>query len=547
MTEFFYPDFDLLEGLPKVRANVFCGDASLFRRNAAQRFAAPTLIRHDAVDAHTAEDSYSENRVFVKAKSGRVCSHKALPFMMDPNDDSPSALTSSQKHLNALLFNMQQAQELQDNTSLSSLLYSHTDDPAECWVKLRQKSSYHHAGLNPSSAPKVLYTIKLNDIMSFACPPQWLAQFGVMWGALDSRACSAILHNMDDTVRVLIPYPHDTFRHKAKMFEHFLQPRYEDFGDPLRAITTQVTEVDQRCSLCFEGIEEEGKRLVSLNCSNATALHVYCEPCLLEQCQTEGPIDARCAYCRHPIFDPAMANEIAFGTKLGIYNYDSRYSAFQNFERACADLDVNLPETNDRDLATVNAYLFQVIFNDVMLFGATLESCEFTMLHHQAVRFPEMKEVVQSIFAYIFRRDKEKSLCSQLHTLIMEQAGYALQEQIIQAGMDLYFHMDRGDPKTGFDGKPGLEELVSRMVNRTLAFCELRRCNCTGGDLFHDHGARRYWNHNELELMDAMYDASMNSDDSDNDDNSYDDNSDDDDNQEPIDPDLSGIYDPMEV
>ena len=291
----------------------------------------------------------------------------------------------------------------------------------------------------------------------------------------------------------------------------FKPQRRDDYGPLLDKLAVKLSEehvsrldgMDRLCVVCRDLLGgPDAPNPVALPCS---PLHALCRDCLLTWCQSSRS-EAACPICRARIFtDQQEVEDVVFGLKNGVYVYDSRFTAWENFERSCADLDRKLFE-NDRSKHVVSARVLLHAWK-LMKRGALLEKQESTPYHLQPVRFPELAIAEDALNSHCSKHDGQEVVAADFFRSLLnsvaewfcikcEVAGYKGRV----AGYEGFFKEE------GMIIQPSLLPHLRRTFNRVFRFQDLRRCQCDSAS-FHEHGARVYYNPDRLAVL-SMEDSS---------------------------------------
>ena len=124
--------------------------------------------------------------------------------------------------------------------------------------------------------------------------------------------------------------------------EQFKSARLIDFSFALEQapdLGTEAEEAGLRCVICIGEYEDA---VVVKSCG----VHRYCRKHINERLNHLGAENANCPLCKRNAVSPGKVEDTMFGLIDGAYIVDSRYSAYENFERSFADLDNHLAEND---------------------------------------------------------------------------------------------------------------------------------------------------------------------------------------------------------
>jgi len=199
---------------------------------------------------------------------------------------------------------------------------------------------------------------------------------------------------------------------------------------------------------------------------------------------------------------------LKFGTLGKAYNKHSsgndQFDAWETFERTCADLDKELAE-NNRAGITVNSSLLFKIWSHIAD-GSEPEPASSTPYRLQPVRSSDFAMVKCQMLA-IFKGYNGSSIpTDRLHMRIIRDLTHFLFKQFLRARLHENLPHPQllnlgGNPTLrGLGLPPGFEEFVKRVLNRTLQFYHLRKCQdtlpCQG---WHTYGEKYYYNEEGFE------------------------------------------------
>jgi len=289
--------------------------------------------------------------------------------------------------------------------------------------------------------------------------------------------------------------------------EHgFKARRRDNFGGLLNSKVTAVYPAtlggeDRLCPICTGTLgEADVPDPVALPCS---IKHVICKGCILSWIDSQGPDKASCPRCRERVFDNQQEiDDLKFGLINGVYELDERYTAYENFERSCADLDQELAE-GDMSWFTVTADLFIRVW-DILLDGVLLEEYNGSTAEYLNPALSEEWDLADDEFRLqAFKFDGVGVCTRRFFEEMVERVYGAFVGEFRKNGMHGYISGDETDqlardPANAecLNIRPGFKECFKRQLNRTLRFLQLRKCGCTPG--LHKHGLRDYYDPNNI-------------------------------------------------
>lgn len=189
----------------------------------------------------------------------------------------------------------------------------------------------------------------------------------------------------------------------------------------------------------------------------------------------------------------------------GTYYSLPQFTAYENFEISCADLDGEPPvrRTETQSLVIRKDVMLHAL--ELMTDGALLESSDSTPYNLQTVRYAETQMAIATIANFM-------KLNNGMRLTYQEIAAYlemCIAEQLIdkvkgsmsmkflepEERQDMTVAVWSSQPKAPV--RPGCLHFVTRIIHRMVMFQVKRACDCSLG--FHDHGARVFWNPKEFE------------------------------------------------
>ena len=296
----------------------------------------------------------------------------------------------------------------------------------------------------------------------------------------------------------------------------FKGTRAIDYSRSLHAVLTSVTEeqldeAHKDCDICTLRYDYEGHRPVRLACG-----HVFADECIrllltdrrpVEDLQTTQPSDITCPYrCVGSPFSAEVVRSLEFGLCRGVFSPDMRYTDFENFERACADLDSQVrPHEAEDSFIRVKAPVMKETLKTLYK-GARMKIPASTPYHLQPVRFPETQIAGEAISSFLDQLDGSRMSLPELN----RKLEYAISEEL-HKHMNTRVYRQFLSKEAGAVFKPASWELVGlplrpgfyhwmrRVISRMIWFQKCRPCNCMGPG-YHCHGSRVYYNARNTEL-----------------------------------------------
>lgn len=295
-----------------------------------------------------------------------------------------------------------------------------------------------------------------------------------------------------------------------KSFRNSFRPcRTPDFEVYLKNLTREARKGSKigkgSCKICEKAFttKEHGPAVAMLCCEKPVAMTCLVGWCKEMVARSVLPpfYPTACPMCKKELFtDPRTLEHLKFGVVADSYSIDRRYSAWENFERSCADLDMQKAELEKRGRVKIDAELLADVWVRMVEFGKVPQHEELG--HLKLENCPEFAIYQAEFMKCVERLDgiTAQSL-AHLYTFLDGRIYSEFRHRFQQAGLDRYVPPGaRGSwigkqlvQDTMF--RDGFREYVGRLLNRTLRFLVLRRCEeCERERQFHWHGGREYYN-----------------------------------------------------
>ncbi|KAF2773365.1 hypothetical protein EJ03DRAFT_371291 [Teratosphaeria nubilosa] len=482
-TRIIYPDFSLQEN----SREEFCLYPLDDDARTRHRYEPRPLIDNDAVIAHTDRDNEAETSFFFRNRATGI-----LPRgTMGPH--------TSHSVFESLLELMDHVPRWVGSTVLSVWTYESLHFKSVPMVRVGIESSFNTQG-GPSTHPaRVSFDFTADELWTYNrshAEPGWLHFMQMLLQRSHDRSYRHVRYQLDrQGERIETPY--------RILTGGFKPGREEDLHKLLASTARRINPAtldpeDRTCMCCTEELgSTAAPDAVGLACNDGEP-HVMCSQCLSKWVDEQGVDYASCPKCRAPIFKAEELQELACGVVKGIYEYDSRFTVFENFERSCADLDKELAELSSA-IITIDAGLFLRAW-DLICEGTWMEvdeQPELQSLHPLSCQ--EWNIVRQVLSHQLFSRDGRSGATDDLFKGLVVEFYEALRERFYSTEMrkvisDWDLWQLAGDPTraTCLDLPPGFREVFKRCLDRTLRFVQARQCRCADG--IHAHGFRKYYN-----------------------------------------------------
>lgn len=462
----------------------------------AERYEPVPLIRDRAVQNHAGRENEEEVSMFTRTKALGIVPAEG-PAMSSPHLDP----------FDRLVQDMATAERYLGTTTLSMLTYQTPGQPNRidhAKARVSRDTTYRRLGGQIMSDYVVYEFPALRIFSDLGRLSQDDAGWSTPLGQLPWRRMDRMYRHV--RLRLLMHRRGDMLALKY----NFKPPRRERSE---KLIDTKLTPVDPKtlpdddkiCPVCTNTLgEEEALDPVALPCNGK---HVLCKPCVLTWIDSVQVEEASCPLCRDKIFNNQReVDDLKFGLVNGIYEWDDRYTDFENFERSCTDLDQELAANNNSSF-TLHAHLLVHIW-DSIVDGACLEQEDDgngTPFYLQAVQFPEWDTADETLRQQLFSLDGTSTTPSGLTKLLLDRVYRTFLQRFVSAGMLNYISNSEREAlcKNPVDAgcldiRPGFKECFKRCLNRMLRFYALRQCGCE--DEFHEHGGREYYSPSDLSV-----------------------------------------------
>ncbi|KAK3676593.1 hypothetical protein LTR78_003367 [Recurvomyces mirabilis] len=488
-----YPDFSVVDADQEDetdQTDFTMVDMSNFQDTPERYDPTVPLIQHPAVEAHAGRDNSHETSTFVLIPTTKL--------LHGPENFNNLA----QVGLDALLLDMYCAQSYIGETYLSMITSNMVIDrngTVEEWARVIRSTRYRRDNHQKPRVSKQEYNFPLVDLLDS-----------------DTRTITKDVA-VDQLVRLYVrsdarAYRHANFMASIAEFEietpspKFKAPRHEDdLAHALRGTltladpTTLAHPDNKNCYVCTDAYNSTTTIAVNVPC---TGNHIACADCIVKWATDRGLTAASCPLCRQKLFrDPLENQNIAFGLTNGLYHHDNRYTAWENFERSCADLDLSAADNSNTWIVVNTALLtgsWEHITQGAFLELTDADSVEATW--HNPLASPEWRLVEQAIRHYLVQCSGIEFQVKALHTDLMHYVFGVFNIQFREVGLDRFLTEDEvndlaSDPMFlatyPLGVRPGLRELLHRCLHRMLRLIEVRKCDCHPD--FHGHGLRIYY------------------------------------------------------
>ncbi|GAB1738357.1 hypothetical protein NU219Hw_g3168t1 [Hortaea werneckii] len=491
--------------------------------NASERFEPRPLVNDPAIAAHAFRSSHEETAIF--SLSAACIGLESEQEIIQQATKWASTKVVTDNALTELCGHMQVLSKQQGGTSLNVITY---DNRGQDCVLIKRHTSLFVGQGRFTACPSIMYIATVEGLRSTMCNCPFMQNLQDVVFRRTDRAFLHVQHMLryhqpETTARI----PDVAHSWKAKR-----RPNYESFEFKIAQPVPleSVPEGETSCNTCGNDLDTAAYRPLQMKCCGN---HI-CRHCYINWADSKGPNHASCIYCRGRFFDEPTAEGMTSGTVNGYYYPylppNHRFTAYENFERSCADLDRQLAENNPTPMTVDPALLLRIW--DHLVEGARLEDVEAdpptkicfhpvppssTPFHLQPARYPEL-QTARNIFRedMYWHKDSEWSTAALFAELWRNQLRGFRDEMVLAGGRtvhekegELMHWVDARSPHVGTTARnvggwlrPGTLEFVRRTLNRMLQFVHVRRCRVqegrrlllgeTGCVGMHGHGARMY-------------------------------------------------------
>lgn len=359
-TQISYPDLTLLKHDEIGYSLWDLDDDEVITR---ERYEPLPLIADPAVQAHAGRENEEETSFFTRAKARLAWPHAQI--------FQPSSMNSD---FERLLQDMRAVEQYVGTTELSMLtriMLHHSGNTVNTSTEVarikRVTEFWQVGGTTYENTDMYEFALsRLHDDLPLPHGAAWflhLSQLVMRRGDRSYRHVRLRLKNQEDV----------DYRTATKF-----KPKRQ--GNASELLDSKLTPVDPRtldkddkqCVVCANTLgEKDAPDPVTTPCDGK---HCFmCKQCIIAWVDSTAPEKEKtCPRCRRLLIGCKEFEDFRFGLVNGEYEYDKRFTPWENFERSCADLDQELANNKD-DHFTPTANLFVQIW-DIVQDGARLES-----------------------------------------------------------------------------------------------------------------------------------------------------------------------------
>jgi hypothetical protein len=192
------------------------------------------------------------------------------------------------------------------------------------------------------------------------------------------------------------------------------------------------------------------------------------------------------------LFNDRALEHLNFNVIDGQFQIDPRFTPYENFEKSCLDLDLEVPLRMDNSFTfTVNPPLFFGIWHRMVYFN----SLETSLPHVDFINAPEFKIVEAILQTHVNRLDGAKTSLPVLNAWLNLAIYQAFEVTFKQSGQNRFISEDTPPIiMKQYFFRPGFPVFYERALNRTLRILQMRRCDCASQKDLHLHGGREFYN-----------------------------------------------------
>lgn len=382
------------------------------------------------------------------------------------------------------------------STTLNALIYN-TDEAAQPMIRICSGTTFRRVGGARSDGRKD-YNLPLQEFLAKKSGARWYQDILHLIEMRDDRAARHVQIRLQEYIESRDP------DHIAELYQKFamsFKPKRQPYYDlylykdsllaPDKTKPSSLFKSKKQCMICKKTLNSSTHVGIAFPCSPE---HVAGRSCVRERCHSSLPEDVKCPQCNTCLFDSKALDHLRFGVLDGRFDNDPRFSEYENFEKSCADLDLDLP-SRSRNMPSfgliVNPPLFMAIWYRMIFFG----SQEISLPHVEAINAPEFTILEQTIEKHIQRLDGVQTTTRILEWWLGLAIFQAFDGPFQAAGLGQYLssRLPAFAREEEFF-RPGFQRFCERAFIRTLRFLEMRTCRCEDEKRIHSHGGRRYYN-----------------------------------------------------
>lgn len=394
----------------------------------------------------------------------------------------------------ALLHDMRLAISGHGTTDLQVVTFEDKDDFEEegrtDLVRIRRETTFvMQNGVEERTFRQ--YDLSLDEFDSIECQEQWVHDLDDLMNGRSDYAVKVIEKTLEDRGTEDLP----------------ATPWLPRRGMAYSAILDKISEpVNQRepmtngsCISCAEDFNNTASRPLAFKCDRR---HILCRACILRWFESQGPQNACCPHCRTTIIQGTdVLESLKYGTNGKAYESDDRYNEWENFERSCADLDLQHASLS-REVQKLDSRLVLHAWA-ILIKGARLEPSGSIPQHMHPVQQPDWLRIEEAVRQSVGTLDGVELPTCHIMALLMRQTYQVLACDLMSSDLVKVLSEERIERLTNAPGaediglRPGTHTFLRKIISRMLQWTRLRSCEC-GDTKFHSHGIRSYYNPTKL-------------------------------------------------
>lgn len=381
-------------------------------------------------------------------------------------------------------------------TTLNVLIYN-TEETAQPWIRICSGTTFRRVGGARSDGRKD-YNIPLQEFLAKRDHSRWYQDILHLIEMRDDRAARHVQIRLREYVDNRdADHVTELYQKFAASFKPKRQPDYDlylyqdRFLASDRTKSTSLFKSKKQCMICKKSLNTSTHVGIAFPCSPE---HVAGRSCVRELCHRSLPEHVQCPQCNVCLFDSQALDHLRFGVWEGRYEDDPRFTEYENFEKSCADLDMDVPSRSRHTPSfslIVHPQLFMAIWYRMIFFG----SLEMSLAHVEAISAPEFNILERAIEKHVRRLDGVQTTTRILEWWLGLAIFQAFDHPFHAAGLGKYLprHLPTFAREEEFF-RPGFQRFCERAFLRTLRFLELRTCTCEDEKRIHSHGGRMFYN-----------------------------------------------------
>ncbi|KAI7340443.1 hypothetical protein KC315_g678 [Hortaea werneckii] len=394
----------------------------------------------------------------------------------------------------ALLHDMKLATSGHGTTDLQIVTFDEKDDVEgegkTDLIRIRRETTFMmQDGVEERTCRQ--YDLTFNEFDNIECQEQWVQDLDdVMNGRSDYavRAIEKVLEERGTEDLPAIPWLPRRGIAYSTILDKISEPVKQ--GEPM---------TNGPCVSCAEDFDDNDRRPLAFKCDSR---HILCKACILRWFESQGPQNACCPHCRTTIIQETEVLEfLKYGTTGKAYETDERYNKWENFERSCADLDLQHASLS-HEVQKLDSRLVLHAWA-ILIRGARLEPSESTPQHMQPVQSPDWLHIEKAVRQSIGILDGVELPTFHIMALLMWETYRILSRALMSSDLvkvlseERVVRLIKAPSAENIGLMPGTHSFLRKSISRMLQWARIRSCECADTK-FHSHGIRGYYNPSKM-------------------------------------------------